>query len=79
MLIGGIDEKSKISATTRSYNPDMWSDDVIMLPHYLHKSLPVSRAYAAVGLIDGAIILCGGIEGLTGRATKNCRDLYIKN
>ena len=74
MLIGGIDENSKIYASTRSYDPDMWTDDVVMLPHYLHKSLPISLAYTAVGLIDGAIILCGGIERPTGRATKTCRD-----
>ena len=48
MLIGGIDEKSDISADTRSYDPDMWSDDVIKLPHYLHKSLPKLCSHKAV-------------------------------
>ena len=78
MLIGGIDEKSKISADTRSYDPDMWSDDVIKLPHYLHKSLPTPLAYASVGHIDRVVILCGGIGGSVGTATKDCRDLLLR-
>ena len=78
MLIGGIDEKSDISADTRSYDPDMWSDDVIKLPHYLHKSLPTSLAYASVGYINRAVTLCGGISGTTGTATRHCRDLVLR-
>ena len=78
MLIGGIDEKSKISADTRSYDTDMWRDDVIKLPHYLHKRLPTSLAYASVGHIDRTVILCGGIDGITGTASKDCRDLVVR-
>ena len=78
MLIGGIDEKSKITADTRSYDPDMWTDDVIKLPKNLHKTVPTSLAYAAIGRIDKAVILCGGIGGPSETATKDCRDFLLR-
>ena len=73
MLIGGMDETAEISASTRSFDPDMWTDDLVKLPPYLHKPLPTSLAYASVGNIDRAVILCGGIGGPSGTATNQCR------
>ena len=78
MLIGGMDETAEISARTRSYDPDMWTDDLVKLPPHLHKPLPTSLAYASVGHIDRAVILCGGIGGPTGTATNQCRCEVIR-
>ena len=78
MLIGGMDENADISAKTRSYDPDMWTDDLVKLPPHLQKPLPTSLAYASVGHIDRAVILCGGISGPTGTATNQCRHAVVQ-
>ena len=80
MLIGGIRAEGSVGpvnlAKIRSYDPDMWSDEVIELPATNQKPLPTPLSYASVGIMDGAGILCGGYEGSLasgGTATKSCR------
>ena len=80
ILIGGMlaqGSSGPVSlAKIRSYDPDMWSDEVIKLPTANQKPLPVPLSYASVGTMEGAVILCGGYEGTLGSgggATKSCR------
>ena len=80
MLIGGVLAQGTGGpvnlAKIRSYDPDMWSDNVIELPAANQKPLPVPLSYASVATIEGAVILCGGYEGTLGsggRVTKSCR------
>ena len=73
MLIGGnVCGTWENLATTRSYDPDVWSDKVIKLPPTLHKALHMSVSFSSVSITDGAVVLCGGYEGST--PTKRCRD-----
>ena len=75
MLIGGLlGESQENLATTRSYDPDGWSDKVIKLPPALHKTMHTSLSYASASITDGAVVLCGGYEGGESTPTKSCRD-----
>ena len=75
MLIGGLlGESEENLATTRSYDPDGWSDKVIKLPPVLHKTMHTSLSYASASITDGAVVLCGGYEGGESTPTKSCRD-----
>ena len=75
ILIGGhVGGSFENLATTRSYDPDVWSDKVIKMPPTLHKALHTPLSYASVGITDGAVVLCGGYEGGESKPTKSCRD-----
>ena len=64
MLIGGIDTSEKLSAETRKFDQENWTDGLIKLPSYLHKNMSTPLAYASTGRVGGAVVICGGVDGI---------------
>ena len=65
ILFGGIDSSGKLSAETRKFDQDKWTDGLIKLPSYLHKNMPTPLTYASIGRFGGAAIVCGGVDGIS--------------
>ena len=64
IIVGGVDSSGKTLAETRKFDQEMWTDGLIKLPGYLHKIINTPLAYACVGRVGGAVILCGGVESV---------------
>ena len=64
ILIGGIGTTGDLLAETRKFDQEKWTDDLVMLPNYLHKKLPSQLTYASAGKVGGAPIICGGVDGI---------------
>ena len=64
IIVGGVDSNSEVLAETRKFDQEKWTDGLVKLPSYLHKNMPTSLAYASIGRVGGAVIICGGVDGI---------------
>ena len=65
ILLGGVDSSGKIIAEARKFDQEKWTDGLVRLPSYLHKNMLIPLTYASAGRVGGAVIICGGVDGIS--------------
>ena len=71
MLIGGVLSSGNITAETRKFDQEKWTDGLIKLPDYMHKPMATPLAYASAGRVGGSVIICGGLGGITSQSASD--------